>query len=70
MPRLVEGQFQSTRLLSRDTQPSLGLEGLKSQVAQFIQIAEGKQAPVHLLADIGMAAVAHLQPAKVRMPDR
>ena len=46
----------------------LCLKIFKSQVAQSIQIAHGKQAGVDLLTHFRLSAGANLQPAKLRVP--
>jgi hypothetical protein len=66
---VVVGALQGIGLQRPQADPAARLEILKGQVAQLVQVAEGKQAAVYLLADLGTAADAGLDLAEVRMPE-
>jgi hypothetical protein len=67
--RLIIGQFDRISLVFTDPNAPPRLEIVESQMAQLIQIAERIQTPVHLLADLSLAAGTGLELTKVRMPD-
>jgi hypothetical protein len=67
---LLMGKLQRTSLLIAQPQPALHFEGLKSHVAEGIQIAETQQTLAFTGAHFLLAAGANLQFAKIGVADR
>ena len=66
---MVKGLFERAGLQRPQADAAARLEVFEGQVAQLFQVAEGEQAPVHLLADLALTAGADLQLAEIGMTE-